>query len=526
MCQRSNGNRKTDAHMGPHDVTAPRRALPAPPWRGPARLVAFAAALIAALVAGLGWAAVGPASGPIGKSASAAASAPAAPGAASVGSAPAGAASAASAPGSAASAPDEELAETLPPVSPAGQRVYEAAREKLMQVRTLLKAQDSQSTVGSGFLVSDQGHLITNYHVVATYAINPESYRLVYQTPDGRQGALQILDIDVVHDLALLKPVQPGAFAGRGFVNFRPPNLPLARGERLFALGNPLDVGFAVAEGSYNGLVERNFLPTIFFGGSLVGGMSGGPAMDSRGRLIGINVATRRDGEQISFLVPAQFARELLARSRDAAPLRLPAWQRLAQQMDAHQQALTRAFVALPWRNPGHARYTIPVPREDFLRCWGRSTPPESRGLEFERSDCDMPSRVFVTPGLYSGWFSVRHEAYDGRRLGVLRFAQRYTASFRNEFFGADNSFITAPQCQERFVDRNGLPLRAVMCLRAHKKLVGLYELSVLVATLDQSTVGVQGRFDAHGVSYDNALALTEHYLNGFAWTPQGTASR
>jgi hypothetical protein len=254
--------------------------------------------------------------------------------------------------------------------------------------------------------------------------------------------------------------------------------------------------------------------------------MRGGPAMDSRGRLIGINVATRRDGEQISFLVPAQFARELLAKSRDAAPLKLPAWRRLAQQMEVHQQLLTRAFLALPWRNPGHARYTIPVPREDFIRCWGRSTPPESRGLEFERSDCDMPSRVFVTPGLYSGWFSVRHEAYDGRRLGLLRFAQRYTGSFRNEFFGADNSFITAPQCQERFVDRNGLPLRAVMCLRAHKKLTGLYELSVLVATLDQSTAGVQGRFDAHGVSYDNALALTEHYLNGFAWTPQGTASR
>lgn len=518
MCHRSIASCKTTVRAGLRDVNTRRcarlgavlllsalLACFAPGWTGAAAALPTAASAV-------------PAAGP-----ASAASAAAAPGSAA---SAAGAAGAASAPGAAASAPDDELVEPPPPVSPAGQRVYEAARDKLMQVRTLLKAQDSQSTVGSGFLVSDQGHLITNYHVVATYAINPESYRLVYQTPDGRQGALQLLDIDVVHDLALLKPVQPGAFAGRGFLNFRPPTAPLARGERLFALGNPLDVGFAVAEGSYNGLVERNFVPTIFFGGSLVGGMSGGPAMDARGRLIGINVATRRDGEQISFLVPAQYARELLARSRDAAPLPLPAWGRLAQQMDVHQQQLTRAFLALPWRSPGHARYTIPVPREDFIRCWGRSTPPESRGLEFERSDCDMPSRVFVTPGLYSGWFSVRHEAYDGRRLGVLRFAQRYTASFRNEFFGSDNPFITAPQCQERFVDRNGLALRAVMCVRAHKKLVGLYELSVLVATLDQSSAGVQGRFDAHGVSFDNALALTEHYLNGFAWTPQGTASR
>jgi len=462
----------------------------------------------------LGWGAwaaapVQPASGPAAASAS-------------------GAASAASGPAGAASAPDMEgdLVEPPPPVSPAGQRVYETARDKLVQVRTLLKAQDSQATVGSGFLVSDQGHLITNYHVVSTYALNPARYRLMYRTADGGQGALQLVDIDVVHDLALLKPVEPGAFQGRGQLPFRAANQQLARGERLFALGNPLDVGFAVAEGAYNGLVERSFVPTIFFGGSLSGGMSGGPALDARGRVIGVNVATRRDGEQISFLVPGEKARELLERSRDAGPLPLPAYPQITRQMSAHQQALTRAFLALPWRDAGHPRYAIPVPREDFLRCWGRSTPPESRGLEFERSDCDMTSRVYVTGGFYSGWLSVRHEAYDGRKLGSLRFAQRYSASFRNEFFGNNNAFLTAPQCHERFVDRKGLTLRVVVCMRAHKKLVGLYELAVLAATLDQSTAGVQGRFDAHGVSFDNALALTEHYLNGFGWTSPNAASR
>ncbi len=192
----------------------------------------------------------------------------------------------------------------------------------------------------------------------------------------------------------------------------------------------------------------------------------------------------------------------------------------------AHQEALTRAFLRLPWRNPGHNRYLIPVPREDFLRCWGRSTPPESRGLEFERSDCNMDNRVYVSSGLYTGWISVRHEAYDGRKLGPLRFAQRYSASFRNEFFGNNNSYITAPQCHERFVDRGGLALRAVMCMRAHKKLQGLYEMAILVATLDQSLAGVQGRFDAHGVSFENAQRLAAHYLNGFGWTPPQSASR
>ncbi len=469
------------------------------------------AAILAAGTFLAAGAATAPASGPVLPAASAASAAVAA-------SAPASAASGAEA--------DNELVEPPPPLSPAGQRVYEASRAKLLQVRTLLKAQDSQATVGSGFLVSDEGHLITNFHVVSTYASQPDRYRLVYSTADGGQGALQLIDVDVVHDLALLKPVKADAFAGRGALAFRPLTQALSRGERLYSMGNPLDVGFAVAEGSYNGLVERSFVPTIFFGGSLSPGMSGGPALDAKGRVIGVNVATRRDGEQISFLVPGGFAKELLDRSRNAKPLALPAYPQVTRQLLAHQDSLAKAFIALPWRSAGHQRYAIPVPKEDFLRCWGRSTPAESRGLEFERSDCNMDSRVYVTSGLSTGWISVRHEAYDGRKLGPLRFSQRYSASFRNEFFGNNNAYITAPQCHERFVDRRGLALRAVTCLRAHKKLKGLYEVAVLVATLDQATAGVQGRFDAHGVSFENAQALAAHYINGFAWNDPRTASR
>ena len=49
--------------------------------------------------------------------------------------------------------------------------------------------------------------------------------------------------------------------------------------------------------------------------------MSGGPALDEEGHVVGINVARRVDGEQVSFLVPAEFATALLARGSDAAPI-------------------------------------------------------------------------------------------------------------------------------------------------------------------------------------------------------------
>lgn len=410
-----------------------------------------------------------------------------------------------------------------------GQRIYERTRPLLLQVRTLLKTQDSQATVGSGFLVDGGGHLVTNYHVVSQYALQPTRYRLVYATVDGRQGALKLIAFDVVHDLALLRAEDPAPLAGRGAIALRPEAEPLARGARIYSMGNPLDVGFAVAEGSYNGQVERSFLATLFFGGSLSAGMSGGPAVDEQGRLVGVNVAARRDGEQVSFLVPAEPVRDLMARGLGGKPITAPAWAEVGRQLLAHDAMLTERFVALPWRNAGHARYRIPVPQEVFMRCWGRGTAQATRGLQFERSDCAMDSRIFVSSSLSTGFISVSHEAYDGSRIGALRFAERYSGSFRNEQVGIDDRQRTAARCTERTVGQPGadaLPLRAVVCMRGYKKLDGLFDLTVLVATLDATGTGAQGRFDARGVSLASAQRLTRHYLDGFGWTAPKTASR
>ncbi len=410
-------------------------------------------------------------------------------------------------------------------VSPSAQRLYEESRGQLLQVRTLLKGQDSQASVGSGFLVSDEGHIITNYHVVSQAALQPERYRLVYGMADRTQGALQLLAFDAIHDLALVKTASPAAVAGRRPLHFRPRAVPMAQGERIYSLGNPLDVGFAVIEGTYNGLVERSFYPTIFLAGSLNPGVSGGPTLDQQGLVMGINVAARTDGEQVSFLIPAPFAEDLLDRGRTAAPLLAPAYPELTRQLLAHQATLTDRFLALPWRNAGHPQYVIPVPQENFMRCWGRSTAADVKGLEFEHSACEMDSYLFVSGRLTTGTVSVRYEAYDGHKLGILRFADRYSDSFKNEAFEGGGKDRTAPQCHERYVDRDGLPLRAVLCATAYKKLPGLYDVSVLVATVDASRTGVQGRFDARGVTFDNALKLSAYYLEGFAWTRARMAS-
>ena len=405
------------------------------------------------------------------------------------------------------------------PVSSSARRVYEQARSQLVQIRTVLKGRASQTSVGSGFFVSTEGHIVTNFHVVAEAALKPERHDLVYVTADGREAPLQILQLDVLHDLALLK-ADDAATTRPSFdaLAFRSEAQALAQGERIYSLGNPLDVGFAVTEGNYNGLVKRSFYPQIFFGGALSGGMSGGPALDDQGQVIGINVARRVDGEQVSFLVPASFAVALLARGRDAAPIKAAAYGIVIDQLTLHQAALTERFIQQGWKSATHPRYKVPVPTDGFMRCWGSSEPSRSGGLDLERSDCVMDTRIFV--GDYTtGAIGVRHESYDGSKLGTLRFADRYSASFRNENFTRLRSeHQTKPQCHEDFVDRGGLPLRAVVCLRAYKKLPQLYDVSVLVATLDQTQSGVQGRFDGQGLSFANAQKLARHYIDAYGW--------
>lgn len=444
--------------------------------------------------------------------------------------------------------------QAAPVVSASARRLYDRSKGQLLQIRTLLKTQDSQASVGSGFLVSDDGHVVTNYHVISQFALEPDSYRLRYATTDGQGGALELLDFDARRDLALLRAVddgQGGGLKGRGALAFRPQHQPLAKGERIYSMGNPHDVAFAVVEGNYNGLVERSFDPLIYYAGGINPGMSGGPVLDEDGRVVGVNVSTMLFAQQVSFLVPGEFAADLVKRSLDAKPIRTAAWSRLRDQLTRYQDELVTRFVALPWQSANHKRYRLPVPRQDFMRCWGNRTAGDAKGLDFERSQCRMDHALFVSGNLQTGWLDMSHEAYDGSKLGALRFARQYSGSFRNERLGAADKVRTAPYCKEQFVGMpppgagepapppegapvarqsrsgpgDGLPLRAVVCLRAYRKLEGLHDLSVLVTTVDASKQGALGRFDARGISFDNALKLAAHYLEGFAWTNSGKAN-
>ena len=409
-------------------------------------------------------------------------------------------------------------APAVAPISRDAQRAYEDARDKLVQIRTVLRTSDSQSSTGSGFFVSADGLIITNFHVASQLALEPDRYRAVVVAVDGKEAPVQLLAFDLRHDLALLRVEKP--VAGQGALAFRDRATPLARGERIFSLGNPRDIGFAVTEGAYNGLAQRSFYPRIFFGGTVNPGMSGGPVLDDHGRVVGVNVSKRRDGEQLSFLIPAEFAQALLDRAKDAKPQTKAAHPEVTRQLLEHQEEMTRRFTGTPLKGQRHNGYLVPVPPDSLARCWGGKRDADFKAFDLERTDCQLDSHLFAGEAT-TGYIQLRHESYNAPRLGTLRFASLHAQSFANENFAVQGSRkMSGAECHERFIDRDGMAMRAVVCANAYRKLPGLYDVSVLVASLNRSSQGIQGRLDARGVSFANGMKLVAQYLDGFKWEP------
>ncbi len=403
--------------------------------------------------------------------------------------------------------------DALPPPSSAAQDLYSSARGDLLQIRMLLKNGRTQSTVGSGFLVGTGNLVVTNYHVVSQMALDPDVYTAEYVDTDGNSGPVELLAVDVLHDLAVLRVDREGS----GF--FKVPERPvrLTQGQRLYSLGNPLDLGFAISEGAYNGVVTRSFYDQLMFGGPINSGMSGGPSVTGNGTVAGVNVSKRRDGESVSFLVPVKYVQELLrkvesqpAPPKDFNPL-------IATQLLEHQRAMVDRLLEEPLAIKSMGPYLVPVRESGQLRCWGRSNVKAQTAYTSDSMSCAMESAIYVSSTQQTGHVAMTHQYIRSDNLARLPFAALSSRLFGAAKLGnAGDARLTKPVCTERFVHTRTLPLRAVTCVRAYRKFEGLYNFTLLTASTNAAESSLQSRLDVSGVSYENGMRVTRAFLGSF----------
>ena len=324
-----------------------------------------------------------------------------------------------------------------------------------------------------------------------------------------------MLKIDVLHDLALIRINKR-----RDWPPLKISTKTLRQGERLYSLGNPLDLGFAISEGSFNGLVTRPYYSQILFSGAINSGMSGGPAVDESGDVVGVNVSKRLDGEQISFLVPAQFVTALIEQgaATTVQPTQQEFRREIGRQLMQHQTTMAEQLLKAPLATRAMGPYAAPIHEMQGIRCWGDDPSQPQLKYSYSRLFCRTESSVGVEDQVRTGFINVRHEYLASTQLDSFRFLQIYSKAYKNETFGhrRDRNW-TGPECNDTFVKGDGahaVALRAVVCVRALRKFEGLYDFALMVATVDDSTSGLHTRMDASGVTLEVGQRIVKAFLD------------
>ena len=396
------------------------------------------------------------------------------------------------------------------------QNLFEQHRTALYQIKIIELESGKKSSIGSGFQIDKVGNVVTNYHVISEYVYNPNKYRIEYLAHDGSQGQLQLVDVDVVNDLALVRKVilseQESAFPIAQ-------SLPL-QGSDIYSLGNPHDLGMIVVPGTFNGLKKSSFYQRIHFTGSINPGMSGGPVVNKLGEVMGVNVATA--GNQIGFLIPLGKIQALL-KSQEAQVLKSEQFKpRIQTQLLANQNKLFSLLNNQTWETSKLGDAMIPSKISDFISCWGGSNTSDKEALYLSvENRCQLDEQIYLHHGLRTGGLEVEFEWLDGKSLGEHRFYNFYSQSITGASAGnnATKTDVTNFRCQQdKITNINGVTNKTILCLRAYKEFDQLYDVLFVAATLDHSQQGLISHYTMGGVTKESALVFTQKFMDTVSW--------
>lgn len=206
---------------------------------------------------------------------------------------------------------DREFTELVASVLPSVVSIDAVARDegdpraRLLKMLLGVDTGDMPPQVGSGAVVSEEGHIVTNLHVV-----RGASAVTVYLN-DGRAFPARILGGDPRTDLALLQ------IDAERLVPVRWGNSDAVRvGQGVFAVGNPLGLQETVTRGIISAKGRRASTEAVneFFqtDAAVNQGNSGGPLIDLRGQVVGINNLVTSSGQGISFAIPSNTVRRVI----------------------------------------------------------------------------------------------------------------------------------------------------------------------------------------------------------------------
>jgi len=156
---------------------------------------------------------------------------------------------------------------------------------------------------GTGFIIDSEGYIVTNYHIME----NAKSAGIF--TYDSETYSVKLIGYDGTFDIALLKI--EGDFEKLNFDD----SDDIQIGEKVIAIGNPLGLQFSVSEGIISAIHREGISGInsyIQTDAALNPGNSGGPLINTKGKVIGINNFKVSGGESLGFALESNYIEEIV----------------------------------------------------------------------------------------------------------------------------------------------------------------------------------------------------------------------
>ncbi|NMP30462.1 trypsin-like peptidase domain-containing protein [Thalassotalea sp. M1531] len=392
--------------------------------------------------------------------------------------------------------------------------IFKQLAPSLYQIRLIDKASGEKSSIGSGFQITADGLIATNYHVISGFAQYPNKYQIQYLDHQGNKGDLTLASVDVINDLALVKRNIDQDMPFFTIADNSP-----TKGEELFSLGNPHDLGMIVVPGTYNGLKKESFIDKIHFTGSVNSGMSGGPVVNKDTQVVGINVAT--SGNQIGFLVPHDKLATLFNHYQDSPPASIE--EQMAEQLSAYQKALIDKLLESKWQGKVLGKSLIPTIDVPFIRCWGESNSDKTDALILSAmANCALDEDTFIDHNFFTGTVEMQFQYMETDKISPLKFYQLYQRQVTRAAAGnkATKDDVTEFECHHDIV----MPLnqsinnKSILCTRNYKKFPALFDVLYLGLSVDRERQALISHFTVSGVEKEMALAFTKRFMESVSW--------
>ncbi|GAA3943833.1 serine protease [Litoribacillus peritrichatus] len=387
--------------------------------------------------------------------------------------------------------------------------LFSELKQTVYQIRVIDQGSGDKYTIGSGFLISDQGHIATNFHVVSSYIHDPEKFRLEYVRNDGSIASASLINFDIIRDLAVIQSADKQS----QFLTINP--TPLDKGDRIYSMGNPHDLGMTIIEGNYNGLLQASRYQKILFSGSLNSGMSGGPAINQDGEVIGINVST--GGDQISFLVPAIYLKQLISQP----PLTNDYQAHIEQALLDDQDQFYQPLLAAPFPTSTLGELTIASKISDALKCWGHSTEEDETRYQGFHQHCRSEDETYIESDFFVGDFFYDYEWIKAEEdLNSFQFYSAIEERFTHH--DLDNAYyegsVSNFKCQSDFIEIDQRSWKVSSCFRNYLDYPELFDALHLMVSVDHPEKAMVAKIGASGISQKNAIVLIKRFMESLTW--------